>query len=159
VPLIVMRCKRGWRLPDYADYDPARETNQQLAAINLIAYRVTTALPAILNELDQPDELLGPDNVVVEHAYLHGASLNAAEVQLMINPGAGDPTLPDRVQRERRTRIFDHIERELAKLREEHPEISLWPSIDVEVTPTNMTGGSIGRDGRTSARWGRPKDM
>jgi|GEM_PF-6809229 len=154
MPLVTINCKPEWRLPDAAGYDVATEADPKLRAVYTIAHTLTQAVASAVNQVDS-DEKLTPSQVLVNFGQMHGASLNAAEIQILINPGAGNVNDPIRVQRRRRVAIHDYVHAALVALINDLPgHLYDWPEFDIEIVPTNMSGSNTTPDGVMRAPWG-----
>src|SRR5580704_15474375 len=153
MPLVTINCKPGWRLPDTDDYNPATETDRQLRAVYTMAYCLTQAVASAVNQVDS-EEKLTPNQVLVNFGQIHGVAFNAAEVQILINPGAGDPNAPTARQRRRRVEIHDYVHAAMVALINDLPaDLHDWPGFDIEIMPTNMSGSNTTPDGEMRAAW------
>jgi hypothetical protein len=154
MPLVWMSCAPGWRLPD-GPFVWTPGIDPRLLGVHTMAVRLTTAISAAVNEVDAGPEVLVPTQVLVRFTELHGASLNAPQVQILIMPGAGDPNASRTRQRRRRARIHDLVHGELEQLFVSPAADGCeFPAFDIEVLSVSMSGTSSTGDGQVVARWG-----
>lgn len=164
MPLVLVKCSRGWQLPDEQTdrLSPRMELVKAIGEkLPEIVAGAINALNAELAEIDGPDsdrEVIAPEEVFVDFGNMSPYAVNGSSLQVSVAFGSGAECLSATAQSARMTRVYHEVQLGVAAVITDYVVVRKFPVtppiVDFEFSTGLMTGCTLGRDGKLAARWG-----